>query len=667
MIFFKANSGSKPTSVLAKIQMSFLTAMLLAAQFGGYAFAASSDAGNTEDENLAPPPTLLVPLIPKIDTTAADDTEEKKAQVLNNEPEEKPDPRLKAAPKWLSAERGADEDVSGVTENTTLKGTVQLVADDTEYDQDTNTFLGTGNAVVTIGGENSKLEADTILYDQNNQVIDARGSVRIIRDGQLTTGSAFKFKLTSDEYLITNPDTEIQGSDIIARQGYGKGGSMAFKEGTLQLPKPIFIERSSQYGPTSNIEEMMRAAQHPDAFLPVKPSFVFKARRMTYERFKETGNFTVFGGRMMFGRFGVPVPKFTATLGAANSRVLFPHTFNIGNNLQMGGTSIGPSFNYAVGKQGAFMVSPLIQIGSKNSYSGTNESGNIGAGCRITYEGMRLSGHLAYGSVSNLVVADLKYQITKSTKFQSGINRFLDDGIFGVRRARYLAEVVDYRVIGTIPYLAALTFRTSGGWAEDDPRLLNLNPNYKKLFDVGNPNVRTKAWRVQEQISAVTQPVFSFGDEKMGARMNVFSSLGLRGYSTGDSMIMAQAGPILDLRLDRVRLQTGYVQSGVKGQSPFVFDQFIQGNKSTFLGGDIKLFKWLAVGGSLGYNLDSDLLTYRTVNAAIGPPDLKFIASYDTIRGINRFGFDVLYGQPIPFNKLILKGNPDAGQLGGGI
>ena len=63
-----------------------------------------------------------------------------------------------------------------------------------------------------------KLEADTILYNQNDQIMDCRGNVRIYRNGQLTTGSAFKFQITKDEYLITNPDTEINGSQIIARK-----------------------------------------------------------------------------------------------------------------------------------------------------------------------------------------------------------------------------------------------------------------------------------------------------------------------------------------------------------------------------------------------------------------------------------------------------------------
>ena len=51
--------------------------------------------------------------------------------------------------------------------------------------------------------------------------------------------------------------------------------------------------------------------------------------------------------------------------------------------------------------------------------------------------------------------------------------------------------------------------------------------------------------------------------------------------------------------------------------------------------------------------------------AAVGPPDVKFIIGKDFILNNYRFGFNLLYGDPIGFNKLVFKGTPDQGQLGG--
>ncbi len=632
-----------------------------------------------------PTGTMLMPMQPKLDTYEPDapnqapktsgtsSTQQQLIESENNNASStvaESDPNeLKPAPENVSAESGFEDDDSdlGLPPGAKLKGTIQLIADDTEFDQQTNTFLGTGNAIVLIGGEDSKLEADTILYDQNNQTIDARGAVRIYRNGQLTTGSAFKFKVNSDEYLITNPDTEIQGADIIARKSIGNSRNVAFSDGTMQMPTPFSFQRNAVFGPLGFLEETAEKHMHPDAYVPEHPSWKFKARRMVYERYKDVGNLTVLGGRVCFGKFSIPVGKIMTTVGGTNQRLQMPITPQIGNNLQMGGISFGPSFNYGVGTNGVFRVIPMMQIGGRNSTSGSSQTGQIGAGARISYEGQKLSTQIAYGTVSNLVVGDLRYNFTRSTKFQMGVNRFIEDGIFGARRPRYIAEAVNLRGTTKIPYLASVTFRTSGGWASDDPNLLNLTPEYKKLFNMPVTDKITKAMRFEEQINASTLPLFAYGDNKLGAKLGLSAGAALRGYSTGDAMLMAQVGPVLNLYLKRLRVNTGYFQSGVKGQSPFVFDQFINGSQSTYVQGDLKICKFLTVGTSIGYNLNAKLLTNRSISAAIGPEDMKFIFLYDTIRGINRYGFDVLFGQPIPYNKLVLKNSPDQGQLGSGI
>jgi len=637
-------------------------------------------------EKTTPSGTLLIPIAPKIDTSIFDkpSTTGTSSKSADSQPAtgtgsraanagtrpsryaSQLDDQLKPAPEEISPERGSDVPVTDeIGEDTTLKGTIQLVADDTEYDQEKNTFLGTGNAVVLIAGEDSKLEADTILYDQNSQIIDARGNVRIYRTGQLTTGSAFRFKVTSDEYLITNPDTEVQGSTIIARKGIGNKTGMAFEKGTILMPDPIQINSNSGTGPISAMEEASDRRLHPDAYIPSKPSYTFKARKMIYERYKDAGNLTVFGGRLMFGNFGVPLPKFTATVGQENDRVVFPVTPVVGNVMQMGGIGLGPSFNWAVGKTGAWSVAPFLQLGGRNIGTGVNNSGKLGAGARISYSNARLQSHLAYGSNSNLLVGDLIWLVKKNLKWQSGINRFLDDGMFGSRRARLLSEAVHYYRIGNIPFIQSVQFRSSGGFAEDNSNLLALTPQYKKLFTkpVGGNN--KFALRVQEQVTATTHPLFVIGNEQVGAKAHIYGGVGLRGYSTGDAMLMAQAGPVLNVYLKRLRLQTGYTQSVVRGSTPFVFDQFIQGQRSVNLAGDFKVSKFLTLGASTGYNLNAKLLYQRTLTAAIGPDDFKLMFSYDTIRRANRAGFDLLFGQPIPFDKLVLKGAPDLGQLGG--
>ena len=138
----------------------------------------------------------------------------------------------------------------------------------------------------------------------------------------------------------------------------------------------------------------------------------------------------------------------------------------------------------------------------------------------------------------------------------------------------------------------------------------------------------------------------------------------MRGYSTGQGGIIGQIGPVFDVYLDRIRLQTGYTQAGVRGSSPFVFDQYIQGTQSTYVSGDYRFSKYLTVGGTYGYNLQNSLAYQKAINIAIGPPDFKLIGMYNQMQASGRIGFDVLYGQAIPFNSLLMKSKADAGQMG---
>ena len=628
---------------------------------------------------------MLLPLTPKLDmsksvtggggstSTNSDNqstsSEQASAPKAGNDSEDLlPSVESMSAEKGTTLEGKAEDDASGIDESgKLLKGTVQIVADDTEYDQDANSFLGTGNAVALIGGQNSKLEADSILYDQNNQMIDARGNVRILRSGQLTTGSAFKFKVTSDEYLITNPDTSIQGSEIIARRAYGSKTGLGFKDGTISLPTPFYYRKYYNVGPMSYREESAEKNSHPDAFLPANGGHVrFKARKIVYERYKEDMNMTVFGGRLQYGAFSVPTGKFTMTVGQTETRAVFPVLPYLGTNFNMGGLSAGPLFSYGVGKTGILSWSPMVQFGGSNYSTAGGTTSGIGLGARAGFGNNLFQAHIAYGSVSNLLVADLKSKVYKSIRFQGGINRFLNDGLMGTVRARALAEFVDVHQYTKVPYMASVMFRNTAGYAIDDPQLVNISANYAKLFgSAANSTVIRSGFRVQHQMMATTTPLFNVGDDRYGLKAYITGGYALRGYSTGNADLIGQIGPMADLHLGRLRLLGGYTEAAVRGSSPFVFDQYLQGSQSVYTMGDFKFSKFLDVGGFYGYNLTSSLPFAKTVQVAVGPPDMKILVSRDFVLNRYRVGFDMLYGQPVPYQKMLVKAAPDQGQLGG--
>lgn len=669
---------------------------------------AASSSGESSSDSGSSSGTLLLPLTPKIDSAGLNDEEgdEEDASVTSTETAEDAsgedrremiqepaldslepgrsgfgkftaepyndeaikDPR-KPFNLEVDLEDGEEDELSSqVNEDTTLKGTIQIVADDTEYDSEKNTFLGTGNAVCIIGGQNSKLEADMILYDQNDETIDARGHVTILRDGQVTTGKSFKFKVGSDEYLITQPDTEINGATIIARTGHGANGGVNFKKGNIQFPKPFVFQKNQYFGPVGHFVELARKKAHPEAYMPSKPSYKFTARKMVYEKYKDedTGQLTVFGGRMMFGKFGIPLPKLKASISKDGNDVVMPIAPSLGSNMQVGGINLGPKFNTLLPNgKGVVSWSPMLQIGGR-TLDGQNSGSGIGLAGQATITTKKLRAGIATGSVNNIMVADLHYRISPTLRLQAGVNRFLDDGMFGFRRARLAAEVVDTRLSTKIPFLSYAALRSSAGWMQDNPQLVNLSPDYADLFGgTQTTKIMNSGFRLQEQITATTHPLFAIGNDKFGVKSYIYAGAALRAYSSGDANIIGQIGPALSINLNRFNLQANYNQSAVKGDSPFLFDRFIQGQRSMNLMGDFKVNKYLTLGGGLGYNMTNKLFYSRTITAAVGPEDFKVLLTRDMVTGINRVGFDVIYGAPVNYKSLTFKGNSDHGQLGG--
>lgn len=694
---------SKKRRAGSVVLSSFCALSLIGQTQIAFAAAQPSDSG-------APAGTLLIPLTPKLDTskpapqTADEDAPLETPASVNSKASAKPGKTIvesaeiatDATPSDNDAQTqgessdqvsskskskkpksagqlaleqadkgGLEEETGDSTDDTTLKGTVQIVADDTEYDQAQNCFVGTGNAVALISGQNSKLEADSIVYNQSSQIMDARGNVKIYRNGDLSTGSSFKFNVTSGEYLITDVETGTNGNVVVARRGLGTNNGLVFKNGELTMRSPVYLYRATAFAPKSYAEQIQDKNSHPDAYMPSKPSFRFKANKMVYEKYNQDGNLTVFGGRIETGNFSVPIGKFVMNAGNDNP-VTFPVMPFMGNNLQTGGISFGPRFSTAMPNGGVFSWAPLLQLGGQTLDSVAKSTKSFGLGDQISYNYHNLQVQQGFGSTTGLFVASVKYKIYKKIKFQSGINRYLDDGMFGTRRAKYNIEVYDNHSISAVPFFSNVNFRTSAGWSQDNPQLLNQGTSqYKALFgSAANTTVQNRAFKFQEQLTATTHPLFRLGDTKYGMKSYIYSGAAVRAYSTGQSGIIGQIGPVFDVYADRIRAQVGYTQAGVRGSSPFVYDQYIQGTQSAYISGDYRFSKYVTLGGTYGYNFQDKLAYQKAFNIAIGPPDFKVIGMYNQLTSSGRVGFDVLYGQPIQFNQLLLKNKADQGVLG---
>ena len=103
----------------------------------------------------------------------------------------------------------AAEPANPVTESSDSIGRIALTGKQAGFDKEHNFYVATGDAILTIGGQDSKLTADTIEYELKSGIVTARGGVKVTRSNDLCEGSCFKFNISSPDYLITRLNTVL--------------------------------------------------------------------------------------------------------------------------------------------------------------------------------------------------------------------------------------------------------------------------------------------------------------------------------------------------------------------------------------------------------------------------------------------------------------------------
>ncbi len=94
----------------------------------------------------------------------------------------------------------------------------QITGDDIVRKDNRRVVEVTGHAEGQIKDQECKMTADLISFDRDTRIVSASGQVHFYREGHLTTGSNFRFKVDSDEYLVTEPGVRLSGVRVIRRK-----------------------------------------------------------------------------------------------------------------------------------------------------------------------------------------------------------------------------------------------------------------------------------------------------------------------------------------------------------------------------------------------------------------------------------------------------------------
>ena len=557
-------------------------------------------------------------------------------------------------PKQTKQVQSADPSINSSQPLTAMVAYLELEGDSVEYDQELNVYTTLGMAVAQIVDQNAQLEADQIIYFGKDQHVEATGNVKITRDKVVTTGESFTFDATSSKYLLTNPKTILEGAVIVAREVSSEpNNDIEYKKGTLTLDDPLRIAQgfgAKKHPRTFYSKRTSKKAKAKPTWadMPQKQRYTVTAQKIVYDAHKVRENLTVYGAKLHFKYFTLPAtPKFTTTVTSdpdvRDASLLSP---TLGTQGALGGFAFGPRFNFNVTDYHIVSVSPFAQLGA----------GGPGFGGKVGFYGPSTTFEAAYGSLKSRAAGVLKQQLFRpGTQFRVAHNQYLDDGFLGSTLARTNVEIVDRRRFKFPLTESGINLRTSTGWSESN---LNILPSrYKnKLEDaVGNSkNLKTSAFKAEEQVSLISKPIFKLGTEKFNTALRLRTRNALRGYSTGDFQGIFTGGPILDNTVGPLAFEIGYDQGYVAGKSPLIYDQYIQGMQSLSLDGDLRIFEGLTLGGYSTYNIAKGELVEKQMRAKVGPKDFKMLINWDALRKQTQFGLNFLFGQPVDFEKFLI-------------
>jgi hypothetical protein len=424
-----------------------------------------------------------------------------------------------------------------------------------------------------------------------------------------------------------------------------------FKDGVAALDDPIVVYSHATQVSTlysREIADFNRNRKIDWNDLSDKSSLRYSAKEIRIDNTKKTNNLRINGARVWLNKnLSVPSPFHLTTTVGEGAQTQFKGPV-IGNRERLGGFLLGPRFYKEIDK-GIFSFVPVLQIG---------DGPEFGAGAITTFNTPNDTTAIkfGYGSLDNRFIGSFHQDVVKKYfQVNALYNQFKRDSIFGASQVGQLYEASSqFRLY--LPFVEdrGVRIHAAAGWAKDNIELFNG----QRREDLSNEREGAPAreehsgFRTELEASLYTQPIWRYGNELYNISLRGRGQAALRAYDTGDFNTIARFGPALQARLDNLAFEIDYLFAAISGESPFLFDQFVDGNQSVIFDGDYIVNKWLSLGTVLTYNINRDRFVRNEIRAEIGPQDFKIRLGYDVVRNQFDLGFNVLYGEPIKYDAL---------------
>lgn len=540
-------------------------------------------------------------------------------------------PSLISSPDKDNAIKNKQED-----ENKNLSGNLTVIdikSDVLKYYDEQNVYVATGNAEIFIKEKNSRLTADKITFDPENNVITAEDNVKVTKDGKLVKGSFARIKLDQENMFFENPTTTVNEIIISAKSAESISKRMVAQKGTLKL-KDKDIQVNLKAGgigakqvPSLSVEPL-KANANPYYRLYSKKIDVKTSDDKTVTILKDS--------KFKVGKLTVlSIPYFEVD---KNKRDQIVETTipEFGSDPSIGMYfGAGPILHTPYG--GTLKLAPALTYGTDSVYRASGTS-KLGIGLMGRYQIKGNTTEFGYADKKGRLAIKGEQRLTENAILNYGTYSYIDNGFLGLRRPKYIAEAVHEKEVHNSKKFNIRT-RTSAGYAED------MNAS----------SYSTSKMQLQGIIKG-NQPLIGY---KKYLEIRPIGQYLLALYGSGDTFQLARIGPQVEGHVGPFKYNANYFKSSFNGESPFGFDNYYEGKDNVRLGGEVKISRYLDIGFYRSYNLDSNVASNSLVENQyifrVGPEDVKVTFAYDNRRKTTMFGLDLLLGAgktQVEFDKL---------------
>lgn len=536
--------------------------------------------------------------------------------------------------------------------NTNNKDKIYFQADEINSKGDIITLRK--NASLYLPEYQLELEANIIKLNKLTKILTATGHVLIKVQDNLIHNDYFELDLEKKISNIQEIETFSKQAKITAKtaelEDKDKYITAVYRQGEIITTEPIRISTGSIYrGTRRGSFRFLKNQSEQDSGDIDKRSYILSANQVKYTPDRVQNNIFLSRPRVEFKNFPVPLilPSWFLTAGESSEQMLTPL---IGNTPKTGAGdfNIGPQVNLVIGdpkKEQTFRFAPFFQMGD-----------NLGYGGMLKYDTKRLDALLAYGSSKDRGLAEVSYKLNKNTNLAYGWNSYTGGGITEQFASLQNTQSLEVPFIRELFEGEAIYFFNSLSGFKDSEKLRREENN--RISDLQTDALtdnKLEQWgaRYESVLSARTKPLIELGNTDNNIGFNILLSSRFRAYTTGNLLGTFSFTPNVRLHLNKfLDLETGYSSQLISGESPFGFDQIVEGQSSVYNNFDLNLFSWLTIGGQSTYSFTRDEFVSQEARIIVGPEDCKLLVGYDPVFQRINVGINILLPNLIKYGKL---------------